>query len=65
MLLDAAKIWQHETVLKKVPAVPENEGPDILDHYRVEASLPLNTHSKKSKSKRKYGIQKVWYTSLG
>ena len=40
MLLDAAKIWQHETVLKKVPAVPENEGPDILDHYRVKASLP-------------------------
>ena len=40
MLLDAAKIWQHEAVLKKVSAVPENERPDILDHYRVEASLP-------------------------
>ena len=43
-----------------MPAVPENEGPDILDHYRVKASLPWNTHSKKSKSKKKYGIQKVW-----
>lgn len=59
VLLDPANIWQHEAALKKVSAVPENEGPDILDHYRVEGSLPLNTHSKKSKSKKKYGTQKV------
>ena len=59
VLLDAAKIRQHQAVLEKASVVPENEVPDTLYHSRCRSIFTL-----KDTLKRIQEQEKVWCTSL-